>query len=215
MGLLRPLARINVWLTRAGVLVAAGFLVIMTAAVILQVASRELRAPIGWTEEVALASMVWLAFLVGPFAYRQHEFTRIDVVHDALPERMRRVVNLGIHLFEAALLIGAVYLSWQFYQRGTSLLPALTRLLRDMAGPVLGAEAAGGLAMRNSSVYIVLPLGFAGLLLVCIEHILRAGLTLRTGRDWRVGAGDGHVRGHAGVTGADLPGSDAQGHDRP
>lgn len=214
MGVLGPLARVNTWLTRAGVLIAAGFLAIMTAAVILQVASREMRAPIGWTEEVALASMVWLAFLVGPWAYRQHEFTRIDVIHDKLPERARRIVDLGIHLFEAALLLGAIYLSWQFFQGGTSLLPALTRLLRDTAGAVIGAEAAGALTVRNSSVYVVLPLGFAGLLLVCLEHVLRAALTLRTGRDCRVGAGGDAVRGHAGVTGADLPGSDAQGHDR-
>lgn len=187
---IRLMAALNRLLTEAGVALACGLLVLMTTAVILQVVSRELRDPIGWTEEVALSSMVWVAFLCGPWAYRQHQFTRIDVLIEALPERARSVLELAIHIFELVLICGALFYAWRFFQGGRSGLPALTQLLRDVAAPLIGAEAAGGLSVRNFVIYAVVPLGFAGLLLVNLEHILRATMSVLTGRDHRVGVLD-------------------------
>lgn len=185
-------------------MIAACLMAVMTAAVMLQVISREMRAPVGWTEELSLASMVWLSFLVGPWAYRQHSFTRIDVFHDRLGTRAQRLLDLAIHAFEAILLAGAIYYSWHFFLRGTSLLPALTTLLRDIMGPVVGVEAAQALTVRNYSVYMVLPLGFAGLFAVSIEHILRAVWTLTSGLDRSVSA-ETEPEGHGGAEGIVLP----------
>lgn len=188
---MRPLiglmSGINRALTNAGVFLACFFLVMMTVAVILQVVSREMRAPIGWTEEIALASMVWVAFLVGPWAYRHHQFTRIDVVLEALSLPRQALFNIFIHLFEAALMIGAIYYSWHFFIGGNSMLPQTTGLARAVAEPLLGSEAAQAVVIKNKYVYLILPLGFAGLLLVSIEHFFRAIETLRTGRDRAVG----------------------------
>lgn len=184
---IRLLGRLNRLLTEAGVAFAGVLLVLMTSAVILQVISREMRSPIGWTEEVALSSMVWIAFLCGPWAYRQHQFTRIDVVIEALPPRGRSVLDVAIHLFELVLICGALYFAWRFFLGGRSGLPALTQLVRDILSPLIGAEAARGVSVRNFVIYAVVPLGFAGMLLVNIEHVLRAVLTMTTGRDHRVG----------------------------
>jgi TRAP-type C4-dicarboxylate transport system permease small subunit len=184
---IRLLAGLNRLLTETGVALACGLLVLMTASVILQVVSRELRSPIGWTEEVALSSMVWVAFLCGPWAYRQHQFTRIDVMIEALPTRQRSVLEVAIHLFELVLICGALWFAWRFYLGGRSGLPAITQLLRDIVAPLVGPDAAGAITVRNFVIYAVVPLGVAGLLLVNLEHILRSILTAATGRDHRVG----------------------------
>jgi TRAP-type C4-dicarboxylate transport system permease small subunit len=184
------LSRLNRLLSEAGVVVACALLILMTGSVLAQVASRELRAPIGWTEEVALSAMVWIAFLCGPWAYRNHQFTRIDVLTEALPARSRHALEVAVHLLELAILIGALWFAWRFYLGGRASLPAITQLVRDVVTPFVGAEAARGVTVRNFVVYAVVPTGFAGLLLVNLEHILRAALTVATGRDHRVGLMD-------------------------
>ncbi|QKV20067.1 TRAP transporter small permease [Oricola thermophila] len=181
--LISLLSRVNRAVSELGVGLACLFLVMMTAAVLLQVVSREMRAPIGWTEEVALASMVWVTFLIGPWAYRHHQFTRIDVALEAMSPRTRMITNLLIHLFEAVLLVGAIYYSWRFFSGGNSLLPQTTRLLRNLVTPLIGADAAGDLVVKNKYVYVILPVGFTGLLLVSAEHLLRSLRTLATGRE--------------------------------
>lgn len=181
------LSRINRLVSNLGIGLACALLVLMTAAVILQVISREMRAPIGWTEEIALASMVWVAFLVGPWAYRNHEFTRIDIVIESVSVRTRSFLNILIHALEAALMVGAIYLSWRFFLGGNSLMPQTTRLVRDIAGPFLEPETVNAITFRNKYVYVILPAGFAGLFLVSVEHFLRAVETLRTGVEHKVG----------------------------
>jgi TRAP-type C4-dicarboxylate transport system permease small subunit len=187
---IRQLGRLNSVLSEAGVFFSCGLLVLMTASVLLQVISRELRNPIGWTEEVALSSMVWVAFLCGPWAYRQHQFTRIDVVIEALEVRTRSWLEVAVHVFELVIICGAIMYAWRFFQGGRSSLPALTNLVRDLALPFIGSEAAGAMTVRNFIIYAVVPLSFAGLLLVNLEHILRSLLTATTGKDHRVGADD-------------------------
>lgn len=186
------MSRLNRLISNIGVVIACGLLVLMTSAVILQVASRELRNPIGWTEEVALASMVWVAFLVGPWAYRNHEFTRIDVVIEAMPLRTRSILQVFIHLFEAAITVGATYYSWRFFLGGNSILPQMTHLMRDLLAPFTSSDAVKALAVKNKYVYVILPAGFTGLFLVSVEHVLRAIQTLRTGEEHRVGF---HLKG--------------------
>lgn len=185
--LIDAIARINRLVCNLGIVLACGLLLLMTSAVLLQVASREMRAPIGWTEEVALASMVWVAFLVGPWAYRNHQFTRIDVVVENLSLRKRAGLNVVIHIMEAVILIGAVYFSWRFFLGGSSVLPAITRLVRDILGPFLDPEVVNSIRVRNKYIYVILPVGFAALLMVTVEHFLRAVLTVATGLEQRVG----------------------------
>lgn len=202
---IRAVAALNRFLTELGVVIASGLLVVMTSAVILQVVSRTLRSPIGWTEELALSAMVWVAFLVGPWAYRQHELTRIDIVIETLTFRARSALGLVIHLFEAVLIVGAIWYSWRFFLGGRSVLPQLTQLARDIAGWVASPEVASALVVQNKLVYFVLPLGFAGFLLVNLEHVLRAIMTLVTGREHGVGREAEETHIHTGVTGATLP----------
>ncbi|WP_295810419.1 TRAP transporter small permease [uncultured Nitratireductor sp.] len=175
--------RLNRVISNLGVAIACVFLTTMTAAVILQVISREMRMPIGWTEEIALASMVWVSFLIGPWAYRHHQFTRIDVLVEAMPVRPRTFFNVLIHLLEAGLLIGAIYYSWLFFSGGNSLLPQTTRLVRALAEPLLGSEAAGSVVIKNKYVYAILPIGFAGLLMISIEHILKSAQAFVSGKE--------------------------------
>lgn len=202
--LIRGFSFVNVVITRLGVMISGVLIAVMTAAVLLQVISREMRAPIGWTEELALASMVWLSFLVGPWAYRQHSFTRIDIFRDMLGLRSQRVLDLLIHIFECIVIVGALYYSWSFFLKGTSLLPALTTLMRDIAAPFIGTAEAQDLTLRNYSIYIVLPIGFLGLLMVNIEHMLRAILTIATQQDHPVSP-EIEPEGHGGAEGIVLP----------
>lgn len=198
------LAWFNRLIERAGVFFACALIAMMTASVLLQVISREMRSPVGWTEEVALAAMVWVTFLVAPYGYRRHLFTRVDVFVDKLDIRLRARLFLGLHLIELVLLIGAVTLAWAFYLRGNAVMPQMSRLLKDAAAPFVEPDVVMGLAVRNRAVYAALPLGLAAMILVSVEHILRGIATVATGRDHAVRPEDQHENIPVSIAGGDA-----------
>ncbi len=72
------LGSFNEIIGRIGLYISVMFLVIMTLSVLLQIGSRMLRMPIGWTEQVSVTAMVWITFLLAPYAYRRHLFAKIQ-----------------------------------------------------------------------------------------------------------------------------------------
>lgn len=69
----RPLGRVNQWVGKAAVMLAAALLAAMVVMVIAQVFFRYvLNDSLGWTEELAKYLMVWVACLVAPWAYREN-----------------------------------------------------------------------------------------------------------------------------------------------
>ena len=73
-------------------------LIMMVFIVMLQIVCRYiLNDSPAWTEEVARTMMVWTAFLVAPWAYREGLNVRIGFFADELPSRQRKFLNLVIN----------------------------------------------------------------------------------------------------------------------
>lgn len=94
-----------------GALRAAAFLLLMAllACVVLGVVSRQLGAPIPWTDEAAQYLLVWTGFVGWILAARRRSHIRIDVFIDALPAKPRRAAEVLIQLCVVALTAAMVW----------------------------------------------------------------------------------------------------------
>ena len=100
------LSRFNEIATRACCGVAGVCLASMTIVVLLQVFCRYvLNAPLSWPEEASRYMMVWMTFLVVPFAYRHGLLIRLESWIARLPKRGRRVLELGTYVLVGFTLI--------------------------------------------------------------------------------------------------------------
>ncbi len=174
---------INMLISQVGLYSAVILLVIMTSAVMLQVVSRGLRLPIGWTEEVAVMSMTWIAFLIAPYAYRRHLFTRIEILLEHLTFYFRMILLLILHILEFLILCVGLYYAWIFFNKGLSNMAQLTSLLRGILEPFMGTENINHIYVKSKWIYIIVPFGFFTMLLVDIEHIFRTITSLIVGKD--------------------------------
>lgn len=62
-------------------------------------------APFNWLEEMQLAAMVWIAFLVAGVAFRRGGHVAIEIVVDSLPEKAQKVIEVLIAVIVYAVLI--------------------------------------------------------------------------------------------------------------
>ncbi|MCA0450976.1 MAG: TRAP transporter small permease [Proteobacteria bacterium] len=94
-----------------GALRAAAFLLLMAllACVVLGVVSRQLGAPIPWTDEAAQYLLVWTGFVGWILAARRRSHIRIDVFIDWLPGATRRAAEVVIQLCVVALTAAMVW----------------------------------------------------------------------------------------------------------
>jgi TRAP-type transport system small permease protein len=83
-----------------GALRAAAFLLLMSllGCVVAGVVSRQLGAPVPWTDEAAQYLLVWTGFVGWILAARRRSHIRIDVFVDVLPDAPRRAVEVVIQL---------------------------------------------------------------------------------------------------------------------
>lgn len=144
----------------AALLLLAG----MTGVVLLQVFCRYvLNNALPWPEELGRFMMVWMTFLVAPYAYREGLNVNMDTLLAALPKRVARgMVMLG-HL----LIIGCVLF-----------------LFRESLWLVREADfGSSSLDWPMAWVFAVMPLSFVLLVSVGLEQIVR----LLSGQDVQPG----------------------------
>ena len=171
--LIDVLARLNEAVSVAARNFAGGLVMAMTLIVLLQVFFRYVvNDSLTWTEELAKIMMVWSAFLVAPWAYRMGANVSIDLFAEALPEGLRRALQLLLNAL--VLWIVAVFFqeSLEFWQRGLAI-------------------RAATIPLAMAWFYSIVPVGFAAIFLVGCELVLRNLMTLLDPRqDWAVpGAG--------------------------
>jgi TRAP-type C4-dicarboxylate transport system permease small subunit len=153
--LITGIGRVNdiiCWLGKhlAWLLVAA-----MTAVVLAQVAARYVfNNPLAWTEEAAIFAMIWMTFLVTPIAYRSGGNVAIDIIRDLFKGRWQALVQIVLNLLVIVLLVVLLHQSILYVGRG------------------MGSVVAS-LGIRSAWLYIIMPIGVAGMLLVGIEIVLR------------------------------------------
>ncbi len=158
------LGKLNAAMARVGCNLAAVLLAVMVTIVLAQVFYRYiLNDAFGWSEEIAKVMMVWVTFLVSPWAYRYGAFVSVDMFIEPFGERLRLWLGLFINL----LILWALYVffveSIDFWNRGRSTLAAT-------------------LSIELAWFYSIVPIAFASLMLVSVETSIRYIMTLLDGQ---------------------------------
>lgn len=162
--------------------VAVLLIVTMLGSVVWGVLSRLLGISSPWTDSVMLIMLPALAFVVAPPAYRRSANVALDLLGDSLSPRARGVHGLALHL--AILLLLLVGLDLTLRKVGID--PgALSGLIRAVCGLDLSEIRPFALPMRVpvlgirwSSVYTVMPICIALMILANVELLLRQLLSL-------------------------------------
>lgn len=129
---------------------------VMTFVVLMQVFYRyALADPLAWTEELAIFAMIWMTFLIAPIAYRSGENVAIEVIRDLFKGRGQALIQLLLNLLVLLLLVILLRQSILYVGRG------------------MGSTLAS-LGIRAGWLYIIMPIGVAGMLTVGIEIVLKA-----------------------------------------
>ncbi len=154
--LIAVLERINTAICWIGRQLSWLLVVVMTAAVLLQVFYRYVLVnPIGWSEELSIYAMIWMTFLVAPIAYRTGANVAIEVVRDLFKGPWQALLQIVINLLVLVLLIVLLRHSIVYVGRGMGSLV-----------PSLGVQAGW--------FYLSMPIGIGAMLLVSIEILLKA-----------------------------------------
>jgi TRAP-type C4-dicarboxylate transport system permease small subunit len=96
-------------LTRA---VAVVSMLALLVCVVLGVVSRQLNAPLAWTDEMAQMFLVWAAIAGWMIALRHRSHIRITMLVDLLPARTRYAAEIAIQL--SVVLFGILVLRYGF-----------------------------------------------------------------------------------------------------
>jgi len=164
-GPIAVLAGANARLSRAFVWLAGLILMVMLAVVLLQVLFRYgLNNSLAWTEELSKTMMVWTAFLVAPWAYRNGSNVAIEMLVEAVDRRLRLALRIGINLLVLWILVVFLDAGFGFVARGFAI-------------------QAASIGVDMAWFYMIVPTGFAALALVGIELLLRDAAALITGDD--------------------------------
>lgn len=156
------LALLNRWIASAAKRLAAALLVAMLAVVMLQVVFRYgLNSPISWSEELSKTLMVWSAFLIAPFAYREGINVSIELFMESWPPLVRRVMETVITLLILWIVVIFLRESVFLAERGMKV-------------------RASSLPVSVGLFYAILPVSFACLLLCVFERLLKLIISFRT-----------------------------------
>ena len=158
--ILSRLASINRTTSKWACYLAALLVAIMTAIILVQVFFRyALNNSFSWSEELAKILMVWSAFLVAPWAYRVSANASIEIFMEAFPIWFRRLIRLILNLLVVWILAIFFGEAVAFWLRGFT--------IESLSMPV-----------TMGWFYIIVPLGFLGLISVGIEWLLKDLLSL-------------------------------------
>lgn len=153
--ILSGLTTLNTWVMRIGAQIAWVCVALMVATILLQVFFRYvLNAALPWPEEVARALMIWMMALVSAQAYRNHGFVAIEMLPDALPQAIGRVLKLFLLLLAGLVLFRLFFLGIDFFERGFR-----TR--------------AASFNLSRAWIYLAMPVCFGTMFLVNLELILK------------------------------------------
>ena len=150
-----PLERINALLGNAGAWLAAILIAVMATLVVVQVFFRYvLNSSLSWAEDLSLMLMIWMAFLIAPYAYRHSQHVVLDLIERIAAERITHIVHLFGCILTFCFLIYLVDVSIDYVASST---------IRANAVPI---------QMRY--VYVIMPIAFTMLAAATLEYALRS-----------------------------------------
>lgn len=132
---------------------AVALLLALLATVVLGVLSRQLNAPLAWTDELAQYLLVWAGFVGWIIAARRRSHIRITVIADRLP----RIAGQGLEIVTqlAIIVFAGVLVRYSF---------ALIERNWDVESIALPVSSA--------ALYIVMPLAGLALILQALAEIM-------------------------------------------
>jgi TRAP-type C4-dicarboxylate transport system permease small subunit len=127
---------------------AVALLLALLVAVLLGVASRQLNAPLAWTDELAQYLLVWTGFTGWIIAARRRSHIRITVFADLLPRSAGRLLEVltqaAIILFAAILIrysFGLIERTWDVESIALPITSAALYVVMPLAGLALILQA--------------------------------------------------------------------------
>lgn len=146
------------------VIIAALFLVLMVALILLGSIARLIGSPLNWTIDLASCLFAWACFMAADIAWRQGGLMSVQLVTERLPPRVQRALTI------VNLLLIAAFLAFLIHTGIRLAIVSSTRTFQGIAG------------VSYSWITASLPFG-CGLLLT--TTLLRLGATLGLTRDPR------------------------------
>ena len=131
---------------------AVALLLSLLVAVLLGVASRQLNAPLAWTDELAQFLLVWTGFVGWIIAARRRAHIRITVFADLLPKPVGRLLELVTQV--AIIVFAAILVRYSF---------GLIERNWDVESIALPVSSA--------ALYVVMPLAGLALILQALAEI--------------------------------------------
>ena len=139
------------WFTRIAMVLAA----VMTAMILVQVVFRYfLNHSLPWPEELAKFTMVWMTFLVAPYAYRQGLNVNMELFVSKIPRRIRCLLEILLH----ALII---IMAWYLLNEGLGMIKRGMRI------------RASSVDFKIGYVYLILPISFGMMMIGGVERVLK------------------------------------------
>jgi TRAP-type C4-dicarboxylate transport system permease small subunit len=170
--ILGPLEFVNTWIMKIGAQIAWVCVALMVSTILLQVFFRyALNAALPWPEEVARALMIWMMALVSAQAYRNNAFVAIEMLPDALPNAIGRILKLILLILAGLVLYKLFFLGLEFFERGFR-----TR--------------AASFHLSRAWIYLAMPVCFGTMFLVNIELILKNILGIAPSHPSTIATGD-------------------------
>ncbi|MEM8947741.1 MAG: TRAP transporter small permease [Pseudomonadota bacterium] len=139
---------------------AAGLIAVMTVAVLAGVFFRYvLNNSLAWTEDSSILMMIWVAFLIAPYAYRQGGHVGIELLVTSLPKPIFRMIRIVMHLLILWLLLRFMQEAIIYVTRGFNM-------------------RANTIPIPIAYFRLIVPVSLGMMILIGIELILRDVLSL-------------------------------------
>ena len=133
---------IEKWTTRVALALACLMLVIASGLGVFQIVTRfVLEQPAEWSEVLIRFSLIWMVFLGIPMAFRQGAMVSVDALYRAVPDGLKRVLDLVVALAARAGMRGLLGGGCDYAVRGS--------------GPTMG----GLESLSMFWAYIAMPVG--------------------------------------------------------
>ena len=127
----------------------------MTGMILIQVFFRYfLNHSLPWPEELAKFTMVWMTFLVAPYAYRKGLNVNMELLVSKIPKRIRVMLEILLHIL-------IIFMAYYLLNEGLGM---VKRGMRIRASTV---------NFKIGYVYMILPISFGMMMLVGVERILK------------------------------------------
>ena len=112
------LGRLFAVLNALPLLASSALLVLLTCVLGINVVARYgFNSGLPWADEASRFALIWITFLGAAILVRLEQHIAVDLFLNAFPERVRRIVRVGIHLLAAAVALLLIFPGIQQVQR--------------------------------------------------------------------------------------------------